>query len=143
MTKEIKIRICGMHMHGPDGEQDDVEVVSVGQMCERDGMIHISYDEVIEEENGLVQAAKNLIKYKKDQLEVIKHGLIENHMVFVPGRTTYSYYSTPAGELEVGLFTKQMDKKPTEKGFWLKLEYDLEMNQTFLSHCNLDIFVEE
>ena len=37
MTKEVKLRICGMHMHGEDGDRDDVEVISVGQMCERDG----------------------------------------------------------------------------------------------------------
>ena len=55
MTKEIKLRICGMHMHGPDGEQDDVEVVSVGQMCERDGFACITYDEVVEEEENSVK----------------------------------------------------------------------------------------
>ena len=38
MTKEVKLRICGMHMHGEDGDRDDVEVISVGQMCERDGL---------------------------------------------------------------------------------------------------------
>ena len=144
MTKEIKLRICGMHMHGPDGEQDDVEVVSVGQMCERDGFACITYDEVVEEEeNGLVQVAKNMIKYKEGQLEVVKRGPSESHMVFVPDRTTYTYYSTPMGELEIGLYTKSLEKVMTEKGFHLRLAYDLEMNQTFLSHCNLDIFVEE
>ena len=25
MTKEVKLRICGMHMHGEDGDRDDVE----------------------------------------------------------------------------------------------------------------------
>ena len=28
-------------------------------------------------------------------------------------------------------------------GFHLKLDYDLELNQTFLSNCNVDIFIEE
>lgn len=144
MTKEIKLRVCGMHMQGPDGTQDDIEVVSVGQMCERDGFVCITYDEVVEEEeNGVVQAVKNLIKYKEGQLEVVKRGPSECHMVFVPDRTTYTYYSTPMGELEVGLYTKSLEKIMTEKGFHLRLAYDLEMNQTFLSHCNMDIIVEE
>ena len=43
MTKEVKLRICGMHMHGEDGDRDDVEVISVGQMCERDGFAWITY----------------------------------------------------------------------------------------------------
>lgn len=49
MTKEVKLRICGMHMHGEDGDRDDVEVISVGQMCERDGFAWITYEEVVEE----------------------------------------------------------------------------------------------
>ena len=134
MTKEVKLRICGMHMHGEDGDRDDVEVISVGQM----------YEEVVEEEeNGLVSVVKNLVKYKDDQLEIIKHGPAESHMVFVPNETTYSYYSTPVGELEIALSTKSLQKILTERGFHLKLDYDLELNQTFLSNCNVDIFIEE
>ena len=133
MTKEVKLRICGMHMHGEDGDRDDVEVISVGQMCERDGFAWITYEEVV----------KNLVKYKDDQLEIIKHGPAESHMVFVPNETTYSYYSTPVGELEIALSTKSLQKILTERGFHLKLDYDLELNQTFLSNCNVDIFIEE
>ena len=141
MTKEVKLRICGMHMHGEDGDRDDVEVISVGQMCERDGF---AYEEVVEEEeNGLVSVVKNLVKYKDGQLEIIKHGPAESHMVFVPNETTYSYYSTPVGELEIALSTKSLQKILTERGFHLKLDYDLELNQTFLSNCNVDIFIEE
>ena len=144
MTKEVKLRICGMHMHGEDGDRDDVEVISVGQMCERDGFAWITYEEVVEEEeNGLVSVVKNLVKYKDDQLEIIKHGPAESHMVFVPNETTYAYYSTPVGELEIALSTKSLQKILTERGFHLKLDYDLELNQTFLSNCNVDIFIEE
>lgn len=96
-----------------------------------------------EEENGLVSVVKNLVKYKDDQLEIIKHGPAESHMVFVPNETTYSYYSTPVGELEIALSTKSLQKILTERGFHLKLDYDLELNQTFLSNCNVDIFIEE
>ena len=121
MTKEIKLRVCGIHMQRSDGTQEDIEVVSVGQMCERDGFVCITYDEIVdEEENGVVQTVKNLIKYKEGQLEVVKRGPAECHMVFVPDRTTYTYYSTPMGELEVGLYTKSLEKVMTEKGFHLR-----------------------
>ena len=104
----------------------------------------ITYEEVVEEEeNGLVSVVKNLVKYKDGQLEIIKHGPAESHMVFVPNETTYSYYSTPVGELEIALSTKSLQKILTERGFHLKLDYDLELNQTFLSNCNVDIFIEE
>ena len=144
MTKEIKLRVCGMHIQGPDGTQEDIEVVSVGQMCERDGFVCITYDEIVdEEENGVVQTVKNLIKYKEGQLEVVKRGPAESHMVYVPDRTTYTYYSTPVGQLEIGLYTKSLEKVMTQKGFQLRLNYDLEINQTFVSNCNINIYGEE
>ena len=144
MTKEIKLRVCGIHMQRSDGTQEDIEVVSVGQMCERDGFVCLTYDEIVdEEENGVVQTVKNLIKYKEGQLEVVKRGPAESHMVYVPDRTTYTYYSTPVGQLEIGLYTKSLEKVMTQKGFQLRLNYDLEINQTFVSNCNINIYVEE
>lgn len=143
MTKEVKLRIRGIQMQNSDAA-DNVEVVSVGKMYERDGFVCIAYDEVVkEEENGVVQVAKNLLKIRDDQVEVIKKGPTESHMVFVPERTTYTYYSTPLGELEIGIYTNSLEKVKLPDGFHLKLQYDLELNQTFISKCNVDVVIEE
>jgi len=141
MTEEVKIKIRGIQ---GAADEDSVEVVSVGQKYEKDGFICIEDDEVVsEEENGIVQVTKNLLKVKDDQVEVIKKGPAESHMVFVPDRDTFTYYSTPLGELEVSVHTKCIEKKDYENGFSLKLQYDLEMNQAFISSCSVDIAVEE
>lgn len=142
MVQEVKLRIRGLQTL--DGvEEDSVEVVSIGQMCERDGFICITYEEVIEEdENNNVQVAKNLLKIRDEQVEVIKKGTVASHMIFVPEQMTYTYYSTSMGELEVGIFTKDMVYEKKEKGFRLKMRYNLEMNNTFVSQCNMDIEVE-
>lgn len=141
MVQEVKLRIRGLQTL--DAEEDSVEVVSIGQMCERDGFICITYEEVIaEDENNNVQVAKNLLKIRDEQVEVIKKGTVASHMIFVPGQMTYTYYSTPMGELEVGIFTKEMICDKKEKGFRLKMRYNLEMNNTFVSQCNIDIEVE-
>lgn len=143
MAQEVKLRIRGIQQQNASPD-DKVEVISVGQMYERDGFTCISYDEVVEEnENGVVQTVKNLLKIRDDQVEVVKEGASESHMVFVPERTTYSYYSTPVGELELSIFTNWIQKINTGTGFRLKMEYDLEMNQTFISKCSVDVAVEE
>ncbi|MCH5266031.1 MAG: DUF1934 domain-containing protein [Lachnospiraceae bacterium] len=140
MSQEVKIKIRGLH--GPG--EEPVEVVSVGQMYEKDGYMCIAYDEVVsEEENGLVQVGKNLLKIRDDQVEVIKKGPSESHMVFVPERTTVTYYSTPVGELEVGIHTDHIEKNNYANGFDLRLQYELEMNQTFISRCSVTIAVEQ
>ncbi len=143
MTKEVKLRIRGLQLQGAENE-DSVEVVSVGQMYEQDGFVCITYEEVVaEEENGVVQVAKNLLKISDEQVEVVKRGAAESQMIFVPNRTTYTYYSTPVGELEIGIYTNSLEKILTMKGFHLRMHYDLEINQTFVSKCNVDIVVEE
>lgn len=143
MAQEVKLRVRGVQMQG-EATEDNVEVVSVGQMYEEEGFLCLKYDEVVDEsESGVVQVVHNLMKIRDDQVEVIKNGPTESHMVFVPGRATYTYYSTPLGELEVSIFTRQIQKEQKSNGFRLLLQYDLEMNQTFISQCSVDIVVEQ
>ncbi|MCH5251517.1 MAG: DUF1934 domain-containing protein [Lachnospiraceae bacterium] len=141
MKQEVKVIISGMQ--GENVGNDQIQVVSVGQMYEKDNFTCVTYDEVVdEEENGVVQVVKNLIKINDEQVEVIKKGPVKSHMVFVPEQTTYTYYSTPIGELEVGVHTRSIDRSKRSNGFGLKLRYDLEMNQSFISSCSVNIAVE-
>ena len=142
MVEEVKIKVRGVQAQG-NNREEPLEVVSVGQRYEQDGFTCITYDEVVDEdETGVVSVVKNLLKVRDDQIEVIKKGPGESHMVFVPGQTTFTYYSTPVGELEVSIHTQRIEKINKGSGFDLKLQYDLEMNQTFISRCNVDIAVE-
>lgn len=136
---EVKIKI-----RGEQGDKEDsIEVVSVGEMYEEDGYACLAYDEVVdEEENGIVQVASNLIKLREEQVEVIKKGPSQSHMVFVPGQSTFTYYSTPLGELEVSIFTDTIEKISKDSGFSLNIRYQLEMNQTFVSDSCVNIEVE-
>ena len=136
---EVKIKI-----RGEQGENDDsVEVVSIGQMFHENGFLCLTYDEVVdEEETGVVQVVKNTIKISDEQVEVIKKGPSQSHMVFVPDQTTFTYYSTPLGELEVSIFTDEIEKISNDNGFTLSMHYQLEMNQTFISNNIVNIEVE-
>lgn len=141
MTQEVKLRVCGIQGEDPE---DNVEVVSIGQMYQEDNYVCLAYDEVVDEsDSGVVQVVKNLMKISDNQVEVIKKGPSESHMVFVPDQTTYTYYTTPLGELEVSIFTKEILREERENGFHLVLRYDLEMNSTFISQCSVDIIVEQ
>lgn len=136
---DVKIKIRG----NQGEEQDGVEVVSIGEMYERDGFVCLTYDEVVdEEETGVVQVVKNMIKINEEQVEVIKKGPTQSHMVFVPEETTYTYYSTPFGEMEISIFTDEIEKISRDNGFSLSMQYQLEMNQTFIANSSVNIAVE-
>lgn len=142
MAEEVKLKIRGLHVQGEENE-DELEVVSIGKMYEEEGTLCIGYDEVTEEnDEGIVQTSKCLLRIDEKSVEVIKNGSTESQMVFMPGQTTYTYYSTPFGEIEIGLHTDYMKKTEKESGFQLSLGYDMEMNQHFVSRCNVEIEVE-
>lgn len=140
--EEVKLKIRGLHLQGEE-EEEAVEVVSIGKMYEEEGAICIGYEEVTEEnEEGIVQTAKCLLKIAEESVEVIKNGDKGSQMLFMPGQTTYTYYSTPFGEIEIGLHTEYIKRTEKERGFQLNMGYDMEMNQSFVSRCNVEIEVE-
>ena len=120
-----------------------IEVISIGQMQKRGDALLIRYDEVVDEDDqGIVQTAKNELTIREDQVEIIKEGPNATHMVFMPGQTTYTYYATPMGELEVGIHSTCVEKTDNASGFLLHLQYELEMNQTFISFCDVNVAIE-
>lgn len=141
-TTDVKVTVRGNHWT-EDEDADDIEVISMGKMYKKDGFICVSYDEVTEAcDNGVAEATINTVRFNDDQVEIIKKGPAASHMIFVPGRCTYTYYSTPFGELEVSIYTKELKKEISENSFWIQLRYDLEMNQVSLSRSNVRIEVE-
>lgn len=138
--QEVKIRIHGEQQ---DLQEDAIEVVSVGQMERDENNIVLEYDDVVDEaQNGLVEVENNIVRIGNDMVEVIKNGETRSHMVFVPEKTTYSFYTTPMGELEVSVCTEAIDREETDTGIKLRIAYELEMNHTFISKNVVIIEVE-
>ena len=143
MEKEqVKIKISSRHDYGT-GEPDPIEVISMGELYQDDeGCDCLSYEEVVEMgENGQVEVINNLLRIGESQIELIKGGSGESHMVFVPNHKTVSYLPSPVGELEIGVHTSFAQKTVYNNGFTLELKYDLELNQMVLSSCGLSIAV--
>lgn len=140
MKKDVKISISGVHNNS---QEETVEVVSMGELYEKDDKIYVSYDEASEGASGVdCEIVRSLLKVNQDQVEIIKKGVTETHMVFIEDKDTISYYSTPFGELEVAIHTDRLEKTINERGFQILLEYALEVNASHMSNCNVDIKVE-
>ncbi len=139
MKKEVTVSIRGIHSNEGD---DSVEVVSMGEMLKKEENIYVSYEEASDEGDGVdCEIVKSLMKVKPNQVEIIKKGPTETHMIFIEGKDTMSYYSTPFGELEVVIHTHRLERIEQENGFQILLEYALEVNAAHMSDCNVDIKV--
>lgn len=140
MKTDVKISIRGIQ---DNADEESVEVVSLGEMYEKGGQIYVSYEEGTEGACGAdCDLVKSMLKVCPDQVEIIKKGAAETHMVFVEDKDTISYYSTPFGEMEVAIHTDKLERINTEKGFRILLKYALEVNAAHMSDCNVDIRVE-
>lgn len=136
MTKEVLVSIKGMQFDGASG--DTIETMNFAQYYLKNDGHYIIYDEMVEGES---QVTKNILKFKGKTFEMTKRGLVNVHMVFEEGQKNMTNYSTPFGDILMGMDTSKVEISETEEGSKLKItvEYVLEVNYEFLADCTIEI----
>lgn len=137
MTKDVLIAIAGLQT-GQEGD-GALEMVSAGSYAFQNGKHFIRYEEVQEIEGREPIPVKCMIKFTKDCVEVVKKGPTAVQMIFECGKTHMTYYTTPYGNLLLGITTKNIVLKETEDSMRVQLCYGLDMNYQFVADCKLDI----
>jgi uncharacterized beta-barrel protein YwiB (DUF1934 family) len=140
VSKEVMVSIRGVQ-YGADSKEP-IEVICRGQRYERNDKTYVVYDEVVEESNGeLSGVVKNTIKIDGRQIDILKRGPQGTHMVFNEDKASLTYYSTPAGELSIGIDTSLVELDMDEESIRAKVVYDLEINQVHIAQCEVEIRV--
>ena len=134
MVKDVLVSISGVQM--ADGEDSDVEMITAGNYYQKDGKHYILFDEAVEGMNGKI---RNTIKITADQLEIIKHGLTNVHMVFQAGKKTQTNYVTPFGEMAVGLNTEKVEVEEEENNIRVRVVYSLDINYSLMTVCRIAV----
>ena len=88
MTKDVIITIRGLQFVQSEDDMEPVEVVTPGEYYKKNGQHYLLFEEAVE---GFEEPTHNMMKFKEDQLEVRKKGLINVHMVFEENKKTLSY----------------------------------------------------
>ncbi|MEE1314957.1 MAG: DUF1934 domain-containing protein [Faecalimonas sp.] len=142
MTKEVLVSISGLHMAagGMENEGDEpIEVLSAGTYYFKNGKHYVLFEEVAE---GFSEATKTQIKWKDtDILEVTKKGLSNVHMIFEKNKKNRCYYETPFGQLNMGIFTTNIEVKEQEDAIMLRADYALDVNFEPLADCTIYVKV--
>lgn len=137
MTKDVLISIKGLQYEiSPDGA---IEMIASGDYYFRNGKHYVLYDEVLEEQDGGNGIAKSTIKISDGHMELVKKGSSDVHMVFEKEKKNLTYYNTPFGSLAIGIYTTDFFIEEKEDSIHVKLEYDLEVNNSFVSSCEITI----
>lgn len=138
MTKEVMLRISGLHAAaGDSGDPDAVEVMSPALFYEKNGKFYILYEEMDDTHTALI---KNTLKITPDEsLEMIKNGSVTSHMIFEIGHTTNNAYQTPFGDFNLGVTANSMYMHIEEEHITIELNYSLDVNYEHMADCDLSI----
>ena len=137
MKKNVVITVRGLQAE--INAEEPVEVISAGTYLRKENTHYLSYDEA--DENG--KLTKNRIKITPEAIEMVKQGGVSTQMMFHLGEKQYACYSTPFGDLTLGMTTKKIQVEEEEHKLFAKLLYGLEINGQHMSECKLDIEVKE
>lgn len=140
MEKDVLISIRGLQylMDEESGEQEPVEVMTTGLYYKKNGHHFLIYDEATE---GFDMMTHNMIKFTENALEVRKRGLIDVHMIFEEDKKNISFYHTPYGIINMGVAATKVRMKETPDQILLKAEYALDINDSYVGDCVIDIEV--
>ena len=140
MTKDVLVKIKGMQFLGYEDEPEEpIEMMTGGEYYFRNNVHYVKYEEVFEEMEG---SSSNLIKIKPDVIEVSKKGIANVHMVFEKDKKNITFYDTPFGKMQMGVSTTGISSKMEEDKMFVNIEYTLDMNDSFVADCTLELMVQ-
>ncbi len=138
MKKEAVIRIVSMQ-RTENGDNKGEMTVS-GTLALEDDKSIIEYIEN-NEETGPEETT--ITVFGNDTVSIIRHGQFSSEMMIEKNTRHHTLYSTPYGELTMGIYGNQVDWSADEKGGVLKMRYSLDFNNGFVSENTMIIYIEE
>lgn len=137
--KNVVIDIKGTQ--GIEGDNDIIELSTVGTLSEKDGKYLITYEE---KETIKTDSVKTLVKAEgEDRITLIRSGGIDSRLVVEKGRRNTCYYTVPQGELVLGIFGEEIENSLNGNGGKVKMSYTIDIDNSVLSHNTVEITVRE
>ena len=138
MRTNAVIRIVSLQRTENGDNQGELSVL--GRITYDDDKSIIEYIENNEEtgpEETTITVSNN------DTVSIVRHGQFSSEMTVEKGKRHLTFYRTPYGELTMGIYGTQVDFSKDEKGATLKLKYELDFNNGFVSENTMKIYIEE
>ncbi len=138
MTKEILLSLKGLQMENQEDAQA-METITPADYYEKNGSHYVLYEEMME---GFTDVTKNRIKFNDSRLEVSKKGLINVQMLFEENKKNMTSYTTPYGNILIGIDTESILVQEKEDQIRVEVEYTLEANYQYLADCRIEMEIK-
>ena len=138
MKRDAIIRIVSLQR--TENGDNSSEMSVVGTLLSEDKKTIIEYIEN-NEETGPEETT--ITVSGSDTVSIIRNGQFSSEMMVEKGKRHLTFYRTPYGELTMGIYGTNVEFEKDEKGATLKLKYDLDFNNGFVSENTMKIYIEE
>ena len=138
MKRDTVIRIVSLQR--TENGDNSSEMSVVGTLLYEDEKAIIEYIEN-NEETGPEETT--ITVSNDDTVSIVRHGQFSSEMMVEKGKRHLTFYRTPYGELTMGIYGTNVDFSKDEKGATLKLKYELDFNNGFVSENTMKIYIEE
>ena len=140
MIKDALINIIGIQ--GIDGDTDKIEFTTDGRFGFKDGSYYISYDESHMLDTG--DEVKTHIYIKSEDSVVLQRtGTIKSKILIEKGNRNNCFYSTPHGDLTIGVYGEVIEHNLTDNGGEIKLKYTIDSDLRLISQNEVNISIRE
>lgn len=139
MKDNYRITVIGKQT--VDGENEKIEVITEGNLRIEDGKITVTYPEY-SEENPAVHT-DTTVTYKDGVLSIDRQGEMSSHLLLEEKVRHECLYTTPMGQMFIGIFTDSITCEIDEHGGEISAAYQLDFNTAVVSYNELYISVKE
>lgn len=138
--KDVLIKIKGTQ--GLDGgEKDVVEFSTDGKMEISDGTVTLTYNE-----GQMMEGAdiKTKLQATGNDVAIMERtGTMNSRLVIKRGARNNCFYSTPYGDLTIGIYGEEIDNRLCDTGGTLKMVYSIDSGGSLVSKNEVEITVRE
>ena len=124
-----------------DGETDQIEVITDGDIRSDDGKITITYPEYPEDDPA--KKTDTTVIFDKGVLSIERTGEMSSHLILEQGVRHECLYQTPMGQMFIGIFTDSINADIGEHGGEITAAYQLDFNRVVVSYNEFYISVKE
>ena len=139
MEKDVIISIRGTQDYSGT-DPDTMELVTEGKLAVQDGALRLSYEE--SELTGM-EGTTTVFQVEPEKVTLLRLGSVQSEMVFEEGRRHMSLYSTPYGNMEIGVRARRLNSTLELTGGRLEIDYDSEINHMLAGQSLFRIDVRE
>lgn len=139
MIKNVIINVVGIQT--VDKEKDTVELTTEGRFGTNNGKYYLSYEEGQLVDNSNIKT--KIFVNSSDSVVLQRKGEITSRMEITKGNRNFGLYSTPVGDIFIGIYGEKIDIDLNENGGSINMVYTIDSDLKLVSHNEVRITVRE